>query len=234
MKTLVGGGLAKALAVIGLGIFAISVAAVPLVSAVTPGGQINFYDVSGTGSSSTCTTTTWNGGTYSDGNQGFGGNLGADQNIPILANGEEICVNIVFTDQAASTTFTISDPGGFLTFVTGCSVNTTPCPSGDVLSSASFKTDGSGNANVYLIFSVSGLTGDCMTHPLKVSPDISGGEGDAGQIHHYYGGAGACGGTTPKFPPPPSAPQFPLGMALLFVVLVPAFLLFRKRVTLLK
>ncbi len=53
--------------------------------------------------------------------------------IPIVANGEEICIQIVFTDQTASTSFTISDPGGFLTLVTG----TNP-----------FSTDTNGNANV--------------------------------------------------------------------------------------
>lgn len=142
--------------------FGVWITSIPFAAAVTPGGQINFFDVSGSGSSSVCTSTAWNGGTYSDGNIGFGGNLGADTQIPIVSNGEEICIQIVFTDQSPSTSYTISDPGGFLTLVTG----TNP-----------FTTDSNGNANVYLIFSLSGLTGDCTTHPIMVSPDISGGEG---------------------------------------------------------
>lgn len=176
--------------------FGFGLTAIPSVAAVTPGGQINFFDVSGSGVSSTCTSTAWNGGTFSDGNQGFGGNLGGSQKIPIVANGEEICIQIIFTDQAANTSFTISTPGGFLTLVSG----TNP-----------FSTDSSGNANVFLIFSISGLTGDCTTHPIDISPNISGGAGSPGQIHHVYGGSGSCGGTSP--PPPHGVPEFPVGSA---------------------
>jgi len=187
---------------------------IPYVAAVTPGGQINFFDVSGSGSTSTCLTgTAWNGGTFTDGKQGFGGNLGTSQQIPIVSNGEEICIQIVFTDQLASTSYTISDPGGFLTLVAG----TNP-----------FTTDASGNANVYLIFSVSGLTGDCTTHPIFVDPGITGGDGSSGQIHHYYGGAGSCGGK----PPPVGVPQFPLGsfgFASLMAVGLTAILLLKRK-----
>ncbi len=129
--------------------------------------RINFFYVSGSGASSKCTSIAWNGGTYKDGNQGFGGNLGDSQYVPILANGEEICINIVFTGQAASTTFTIYTDGTFtLTPVAG--------------SSLSFATDGSGNANVNIIVTVSGLTGGCDTHPIKINPGISGGDGSSG------------------------------------------------------
>ena len=195
-------------------VFLLGLAAIPAVFSVTPSGTINFFDVSGSGASSTCTSTVWNGGTYMDGNQGFGGNLGSAQYIPIVANGEEICIQIIFVDQAASTSFTISDPGGYLSLVTG---------------SNPFKTDGSGDANVFLIFSVSGLSGDCTTHPLKISPDISGGSGDAGQIHHYYGGAGACGGTPPSLPPPPSVPEFPFGLLGITAIALSALLLLRRK-----
>jgi len=195
--------------------FGIWITSVPYVGAVTPGGQINFFDVSGSGHTSACTTTAWNGGTFSDGNQGFGGNLGASKIIPIVSNGEEICVQIVFTDQSASTSYTISSPGGFLTLVTG----TNP-----------FSTDSSGNANVYLIFSISGLTGDCTTHPIDVSPGILGGDGSSGQIHHVYGGSGACGGTTPV--PTHGVPEFPmgsLGLASLMAVGLAGMLLLKRR-----
>jgi len=197
-------------------LFGIWMTSIPYAAAVTPGGQINFFDVSGSGSSSVCTSTAWNGGTFSDGNQGFGGNLGTSQQIPIVANGEEICIQIVFTDQSASTSFTISDPGGFLTLVKG----TNP-----------FSTDSNGNANVYLIFSLSGLTGDCTTHPIDVSPNISGGDGSGGQIHHYYGGSGSCGGTIPVLPPT-GVPQFPLGtlgFASLMAVGLTAMLLLKRK-----
>jgi hypothetical protein len=194
-------------------LFGIWLTSVQYVAAVTPGGLINFFDVSGSGSSSACTSTAWNGGTFSDGNQGFGGNLGTAQQIPIVASGEKICIQIVFTDQSASTSYTISDPGSFLTLVKG----TNP-----------FSTDASGNANVYLIFSVSGLTGDCTTHPIDVSPDISGGAGSGGQIHHYYGGSGSCGGTSP----PVGVPQFPLGsigFASLMAMGITAMLLLKRK-----
>jgi hypothetical protein len=202
-----------ALAGLLVSMFGLWLTSIPYVAAVTPGGQINFFDVSGSGASSVCTSTVWNGGTFSDGGQGFGGNLGVAKQIPIVANGEEICIQIVFTDQKISTSYTISDPGGFMTLVKG----TNP-----------FTTDASGNANVYLIFSLSGLTGPCNTHPIKVSPNISGGSGSAGQIHHYYGGAGACGGTPPSL----GVPQFPLGslgFVSVMAVGLTAALLLRKR-----
>jgi len=201
-----------ALAAFLVSLFGFWLTSVPYAAAVAPGGQISFFDVSGSGASSVCTSTVWNGGTFSDGNQGFGGNLGTAQQIPIVANGEEICIQIVFTDQSASTSYTISDPGGFLTLVTG----TNP-----------FSTDTNGNANVYLIFSLSGLTGDCTTHPIMVSPDISGGSGSGNQIHHYYGGADACGGTPPSL----GVPQFPLGslgFVSLMAVALTATLLLKK------
>jgi hypothetical protein len=65
-------------------LFGFALTAVPSAGASpTPGGQINFFDASGTA----CSATAWNGGTFSDGNQGFGGNLGVDKIIPIVANG---------------------------------------------------------------------------------------------------------------------------------------------------
>lgn len=182
------------LAALALTLLGFGAAAAPYVAGVPSGGEINFFDVS----ASACTTTVWNGGTFSDGNIGFGGNLGDPHQIPVVANGQEICIQIVLTAQAASTSFTISTPGSTLTLVSG---------------SNPFKTDSSGNANVFLIFSVSNLSGDCTTHPIDISPDIAGGAGSGGQIHHIYGGSGACGGTTPFPPPPSSVPQFPLGAA---------------------
>jgi hypothetical protein len=204
---------AYALAGFMVALIGVWLTSVPSVSAVTPGGEINFFDVSGSGSSSVCTSTVWSGGAFSDGDQGFGGNLGTAQQIPIVANGDEICIQIVFTDQLASTSYAISDPGGFLTLVKG----TNP-----------FSTDPSGNANVYLIFSLSGLTGDCTTHPIDVSPGISGGDGSGGQIHHFYGGSGSCGGTSP----PHGVPQFPLGslgFASLMAAGISAMLLLKRK-----
>lgn len=182
--------------------FGLMIAAAPSAYAAA-GGSINFFDVGGTVASPTCTSTAWSGGTFYDGNVGFGGNLGIDRWIPIVSNGEQICIEVVLVDQQPDTTYTISSQ--YLTLVSG----TNP-----------FKTDSSGNADVFLIFSVSGLSGGCSTQPIKISPGVSGSATTANQIHHIYGGSGPC---TPN-----SVPQFPMGMVALFALAVPALLLVRR------
>jgi hypothetical protein len=183
-------------AALAVAIFGFALISLPSAAAVTPSGTVNFFDASGTGASSTCTSTVWNGGTFADGNIGFGGNLGVANNIPVVSNGEEICMQLILSDQAATTTYTLNIPGGYLTPVVG---------------SNTVMTDAAGNANVYIIYSVSGLTGDCTTHPIQISPDVGGTASTGDMIHHFYGGSGMCGGVIPFPPPPLGVPQFPLG-----------------------
>ncbi|MDA4137056.1 MAG: hypothetical protein OK449_08715 [Thaumarchaeota archaeon] len=200
-----------------LTLFGFALTAIPYAAAISPTGQVNFFDVSGTGAGSTCTSTVWNGGTFSDGNIGFAGNLGVASNIPIVANGEEICLQLVLTDQTPSTSFTVSDPGGFLTLLVG---------------STTLLTNAAGNATAFMIFSVSGLSGDCVTHPIMISPDVSDTASTKNQIHHYYGGAGSCGGVMPFPPPPLGVPQFPLGSiatALIMAAGLAGLLLVKKK-----
>ncbi|MDG6902476.1 MAG: hypothetical protein JRM80_11045 [Nitrososphaerota archaeon] len=202
----------KALPWAALALSLLAVSAVSSALADSPTGQINFFDVSGTGATSTCTSTIWNGGTFSDGNIGFGGNLGPSNVIPIVGNGEEMCIMVHLHDQSPNTAFTISS--GNLILLTGTDT---------------FNTNSSGDATGYGIFNATGLSGDCSTHPIFVSPDIQGTPSTHNQIHHFYGGSGACGGTPPHLPPPSTVPQFPLGMGLLLLALVPALFVMKKK-----
>ena len=134
--------------------------------AVTPSGQVNYFNVSG----GVCTSTAWTGATAVDGNVPgeFSNNVGGPPNTAVVGTGS-ICIQVVLTGATPNTTYT----------VTGTQLSCT----------ITINTNGGGNGSGQAVCT-STFSGACVTNPLKMSPEtpfvLS-----AGQIAHVWVGTGA-------------------------------------------
>ena len=191
--------------------FSVGLATIPSAFAVTPSGQVNYFNVSG----GACTSTAWTGGTAIDGNVPgmFPNNIGGPPNTATVGTGS-ICIQVILSNATPNTTYT----------VTATQLNCT----------ITIHTDGSGNGSGEAVCT-STFSGSCITNPLKMSPDtpysLSG-----GTIAHVWVGTGTCGTTTTTTTTTTvthGVPEFPAGMAILMLLAVPALLLLRKRASLL-
>jgi hypothetical protein len=184
--------------------FSIGLASIPSAYAVTPSGQVNYFNVSG----GVCTSTAWTGATALDGNVpgSFPNNLvpPGPPNAPVVGTGS-ICIQVVLTGATPNTTYTITATQ------LSCTITVT--------------TDGSGNGSGEAVCT-STFSGACTTNPLKMSPEtpfvLSGGQID----HVWVGTGGNCSTVTH------GVPEFPAGLAILVMLTLPAVLLLKKRASL--
>jgi hypothetical protein len=215
--------------------FSIGLASIPAAYAVTPSGQVNYFNVSG----GVCTSTAWTGATAVDGKVPymFPNNLGGPPNTAVVGTGS-ICVQVVLTDAKPNTVYTI----------TGTKLSGT----------LTITTDSSGNGSGEAVFT-STFSGACTTNVLKMSPSTPF-TLIAGQINHGWVGTG-CGTTTSTTTTSTTTtsttttsttttsttttsttttstttthgvPEFPAGFVVLLALIVPALLLLRKRASL--
>jgi hypothetical protein len=149
-----------------------SLSVIPTSAKSSGTGTVNFWTVSGSGQSATCNVGTSWPTIATDGDIGFGGNLGAPNVVPTLSDGQLICIELVLSNQSPNTQYTVTSSGSTITL--------TPVVQGGNI----FTTDGSGNVDVQMIFQAS-VTNGCQTNPIKISPNVAGADGaDGGQIHH--------------------------------------------------
>jgi hypothetical protein len=180
----------------------VGLASIPSAFAVTPSGQVNYFNVSG----GLCTSTAWTGATALDGNVPgeFTNNVGGPPNTAVVGTGS-ICIQVVLTGATPNTTYTITATQ------LSCTITVTTNAAGN----------GSGEAVCTSTFS-----GACVTNPLKMTPEtpfvLSG-----GQINHVWVGTGGVCSTVTH-----GVPEFPAGIGMILLLALPALLLLRKRASL--
>lgn len=183
----------------------IGLASIPSAFAVTPSGQVNYFNVSG----GLCTGTAWTGPTLSDGNVPgmFPNNVGGPPNTVVVGTGS-VCIQVVLTNGTPNTSYTIT-----ATALSG---------------TLTVTTNGSGNGSGEAVFT-SNYSGACITNPLKMSPDTPFGL-TAGQINHVWVGTDCTTTTTTTTTTTitHAVPEFPAGIWMMLLLALPALLLLRR------